>query len=145
MSFIRRLVKEGGTLNFYGTLAQINAERISAGIREAFSRRSKSIMSTPPRTSSPRRAITEARGGQVFSDVFQMALENVLQLLDQKLTVDWLAVPEAAAYPAILRAAIGWPLNVIIIVGAWNTNMVKKEDEPKQFDDFADPRNGRAN
>jgi iron(III) transport system substrate-binding protein len=26
------------------------------------------------------------------------------------------------------------------IIAAWNTNLVKKEEEPKQFEDFADPR-----
>ncbi len=45
------------------------------------------------------RAITEARGGRVFSDVFQMALENVLQVIDQKLTLDSLS-PEPTVYLA---------------------------------------------
>ena len=54
------------------------------------------------------RAITEARGGRVLADVFQMALENVLQVIDQKLVVDWLP-PEAAAYPEISKVQTGWP------------------------------------
>ena len=29
---------------------------------------------------------------------------------------------------------------MVIITASWNTNLVKKEDEPKQFDDFADPK-----
>jgi iron(III) transport system substrate-binding protein len=29
---------------------------------------------------------------------------------------------------------------MVIITSSWNTNLVKKEDEPKQFDDFADPK-----
>ena len=30
--------------------------------------------------------------------------------------------------------------DLVIIIGAWNTNLVKKEDEPKAFEDFADPK-----
>jgi iron(III) transport system substrate-binding protein len=85
------------------------------------------------------RAITEARGGRVISDLFQMALENVLQVSEQKLLVDRLP-PEAAAYPATLKGTNWLAADLVIIIGAWNTGMVKKEDEPKQFDDFADPK-----
>jgi len=75
----------------------------------------------------------------VLSDIFQMALENVLQVAEQKLVVDQLP-PEAAAYPANLKGKFWLAADMVIITAAWNTNMVKKEDEPKQFDDFADPK-----
>jgi iron(III) transport system substrate-binding protein len=68
-----------------------------------------------------------------------MALENVLQVVAQKLTVDWLP-PEAAAYPANFKGPNWLAADMVIIIGAWNTNLAKKEDEPKQFDDFADPK-----
>src|SRR5207249_6495222 len=68
----------------------------------------------------------------VLVDVFQMALENVLQVIDQKLVVDWLP-PEAAAYPANFKAANWLAADMVIITASWNTNLVKKEDEPKQF------------
>ena len=68
-----------------------------------------------------------------------MALENVLQVIDQKLTLDWLP-PEAAAYPANLKSSNWLAADMVIITASWNTNLVKKEDEPKQFDDFADPK-----
>jgi iron(III) transport system substrate-binding protein len=68
-----------------------------------------------------------------------MALENVLQVVDQKLVVDWLP-PEAAAYPANLKTANWLAADLVIITASWNTSLVKKEDEPKQFDDFADPK-----
>ncbi|MGN6720206.1 MAG: extracellular solute-binding protein [Candidatus Binatia bacterium] len=91
-------LKEGGTLNFYGTLAQINAERILPVFEKRFPGiKVNHVDATADKLAA--RAITEARGGRVFADVFQMALENVLQVVDQKLTVDWLP-PEAAAYPA---------------------------------------------
>jgi iron(III) transport system substrate-binding protein len=131
-------LKEGGTVNFYGTLAQINAERILPVFEKRFpGMKVNHIDATADKLAA--RAITEARGGRVFSDIFQMALENVLQVIDQKLTLDWLP-PEAAAYPANFKGANWLAGDMVIITASWNTSLVKKEDEPKQFDDFADPK-----
>lgn len=131
-------LKEGGTLNFYGTLAQINAERILPVFEKRFPGiKVNHVDATADKLAA--RAISEARGGRVFSDIFQMALENVLQVADQKLLVDWLP-PEAAAYPDNLKGGYWLAADMVIITSSWNTNLVKKEEEPKQFDDFADPR-----
>ncbi len=131
-------IKEGGTVNFYGTLAQINAERILPVFEKRFpGLKVNHVDATADKLAA--RAITEARGGRVLSDVFQMALENVLQVIDQKLVVDWLP-PEAAIYPANFKGANWLAADMVIITASWNTTLVKKEDEPKQFDDFADPK-----
>jgi iron(III) transport system substrate-binding protein len=131
-------LKEGGTVNFYGTLAQINAERIFPVFEKRFPGiKVNHIDATADKLAA--RAITEARGGRVISDIFQLALENVLQVVEQKLVVDRLP-PEAAAYPANLKGQNWLAADMVIIIGSWNTNLVKKEDEPKQFDDFADPK-----
>ena len=134
----KKALKEGGTVNFYGTLAQINAERILPVFEKRFpGMKVNHVDATADKLAA--RAITEARGGRVLADVFQMALENVLQVIDQKLAVDWLP-PEAAAYPANLKGSNWLAADMVIITAAWNTNLVKKEDEPKRFDDFADPK-----
>jgi iron(III) transport system substrate-binding protein len=131
-------LKEGGVINFYGTLAQINAERILPVFEKRFpGLKVNHVDATADKLAA--RAITEARGGRVLADVFQMALENVLQVIDQKLAVDWLP-PEAGDYPANLKGGNWLAADMVIITAAWNTNLVKKEDEPKQFDDFADPK-----
>lgn len=134
----KQALKEGGTVNFYGTLAQINAEKILPVFEKRFPGiKVNHIDATADKLAA--RAITEARGGKVIVDIFQMALENVLQVVEQKLVVDRLP-PEAAAYPANLKGQNWLAADMVIIIGAWNTNLVKKEDEPKQFDDFADPK-----
>jgi iron(III) transport system substrate-binding protein len=134
----KKALKEGGTVNFYGTLAQINAEKILPVFEKRFpGMKVNHVDATADKLAA--RAITEARGGRVLVDVFQMALENVLQVVDQKLTVDWLP-PEAAAYPANLKGSNWLAADMVIIIPSWNTNLVKKEDEPKQFDDLADPK-----
>jgi iron(III) transport system substrate-binding protein len=131
-------LKEGGTLNFYGTLAQINA----AKILPVFEKRFPGIKINHVDATADKlavRAMTEARGGRVLADIFQMSLENILQLHEQGLTLDQLP-PEAAAYPANLKGPYWLTADLIIITAAWNTNSVKKGDEPKAFDDFADPK-----
>ena len=134
----KKALKEGGTINFYGTLAQINAERILPVFEKRFpGMKVNHVDATADKLAA--RAITEARGGRVLADVFQMALENVLQVIDQKLAVDWLP-PEAAAYPANFKSSNWLAADMVIITAAWNTNLVKKGDEPKSFDDFADPK-----
>jgi iron(III) transport system substrate-binding protein len=134
----KKAVKEGGTLNFYGTLAQINAARILPVFEKRFPGiKINHVDATADKLAV--RAITEARGGKVLADIFQMSLENILQLNEQKLTLDQLP-PEASAYPANLKGTYWLAADLIFITAAWNTNSVKKGDEPKQFDDFADPK-----
>jgi len=134
----KHAVKEGGTLNFYGTLAQINAEKILP----VFEKRFPGIKINHVDVTADQlavRAITEARGGKVLADVFQMSLENILQLHEQKLTLEQV-LPEASVYPANLKGSFWVAADLVIITAAWNTNLVKKGDEPKQFDDLADPK-----
>src|SRR4249920_2170611 len=118
-------LKEGGTVNFYGTLAQINAERILPVFEKRFpGMKINHIDATADKLAA--RAITEARGGRVLVDVFQMALENVLQVIDQKLTVDWLAM-EAADNPANLNGSISLAANMVNITAPSNTKSLNKE------------------
>ncbi len=91
-------VKEGGTLNFYATLAQINAEKIIP----VFEKRFPGIKINHVDATSDKlvaRAVTEARGGKTLGDVLQVPLENVSQAHDQKLLLE-VTLPESAEYPA---------------------------------------------
>jgi iron(III) transport system substrate-binding protein len=134
----KQALKEGGTLNFYGTLAQINAAKILPVFEKRFPGiKINHVDATADKLAA--RAITEARGGRVLADIFQMSLENILQLQEQKLLIEKLP-PEAAAYPDNLKGPFWLAADLIFITAAWNKNLVKPEDEPKQFDDFADPK-----
>ena len=125
-------------VNFYATLAQLNAEKILPVFEKRFpGMKVNHVDATADKLAA--RAITEARGGRVISDMFQMALENVLQVIDQKLTLDWLP-PEASGLS-------GQPEG-LELVGRGHGDYYRlveyqfgeKEDEPKQFDDFADAK-----
>lgn len=134
----KQALKEGGTLNCYCTLAQINAVKIFPAFEKRFPGvKINHIDATADRLAA--RAITEARGGRVLADVFQLSMENLVQLYDQGLVLEKLP-PEAAEYPDNLKGSYWLGNNLIFFVGAWNTNLVKKGDDPSSFDDFADPK-----
>ncbi|MBI4488347.1 MAG: extracellular solute-binding protein [Deltaproteobacteria bacterium] len=133
----KNALKEGGTLNFYGTLAQINAARILPVFEKRFpGLKINHVDATADKLAA--RAITEARGGRVIADVLQFSLENIVQVYEQGLVLEKLS-PEADAYPDILKGSYWVASDLIIIIGAWNTNLVKKQEEPKEFEDFAKP------
>lgn len=85
------------------------------------------------------RAIAEARGGRIIGDVLSGTLNYVAQLRDQKLLLD-ISLPEAGAYPQALKGGDWVATDTEYFIAAWNTSRVKKGDEPKLFEDFADPK-----
>ena len=134
----KQALKEGGTVNFYGTLAQINAVRILPVFEKRFPGIKVNHIDATANALATR-AITEARGGRTIGDVFQGALENLLQVQEQGLLLEKLP-PEAGEYPDSLKGSSWVGTDLIFLIAAWNTSLVKKEDAPKSFDDFADPR-----
>ncbi|HEX9453984.1 MAG TPA: extracellular solute-binding protein, partial [Candidatus Binatia bacterium] len=134
----KKALSEGGALNFYGTLAQINAEIILPAFEKRFPGiKVNHVDATADQLAT--RIIAEARGGKVVADVFQTILDGLVRIQSQGLFADR-HYPEAAAYPAELKGTTWVASDLIYIVPAWNTAQVKKEEEPKQFEDFADPR-----
>jgi iron(III) transport system substrate-binding protein len=130
----KKALPEGGKLNFYGTLAQINAQIVLP----AFEKRFPGIKVDHTDATADKliaRAITEVRGGRHLADVYQFNLENLGQANDQGLVVDRLP-PEAAAYPANLKGNYYVATDLQFIIAGWNTKLVKREEEPKQFEDF---------
>ena len=134
----KQALKEGGTVNFYGTLAQINAVKILPVFEKRFPGIKVNHIDATANALATR-AITEARGGRTIADVFQGALENLLQVQEQGLLLEKLP-PEAAEYPDSLKGNSWVGTDLIFLIAAWNTSLVKKEDAPKSFDDFADPK-----
>src|SRR5947209_3883777 len=99
----KQALKEGGTLNFYATLAQINAEKILPVFEKRFPGiKVNHVDATADKLAA--RAIAEARGGRIIGDVFQGSLENGLQLQQQGLLQEQ-NLPEAAPYPDTLKGS----------------------------------------
>ena len=134
----KKALKESGVLNCYCSLAQINAEIIYPLFEKRFPGiKINHVDATSDKLAA--RAITEARGGRVIADVVEFGLEDINKIHAQGLILDK-APPEAAEYPANLRGTYWSANNLIFFVGAWNTQQVKKDEEPKFLDDFGDPR-----
>jgi iron(III) transport system substrate-binding protein len=134
----KKALTEGGTLNFYGTLAQINAETILPAFEKRFPGiKVNHVDATADQLAT--RIIAEARGGKTIADVFQTLLDGLVRVQSQGFFLEKLP-PEAAAYPEEFKGKTWVASDLIYIVPAWNTNQVKKEEQPKQFEDFADPR-----
>jgi iron(III) transport system substrate-binding protein len=131
-------VKEGGILNFYGTLPQVSA----VIILPIFEKRFPGIKVNHVDATSDKliaRALTEARGGRTLGDVLQVPLENLDHAHQQGLLLET-KLPEAAEYPDGLKGSFWTASRLQFFVAAWNTNLVKKEEEPKSYDDFTHPR-----
>src|SRR5688500_2736095 len=134
----KKALQEGGILNFYGTLAQSAAGKVLP----VFEKRFAGIKINHLDATSDKllaRAIAEARGGKTIGDVLQINLDNMVQAHDQKLLVEQ-TLPEEREYPDGMKGSFWLPSDLDIIVTGWNINLVKKEDEPKTFEDFADPK-----
>jgi len=135
---LHKAAAKEGALNFYATLAQINAEIVLP----TFEKRFPGIKINHVDATSDKlvaRAVSEARGGKTLADVLQVPLENVLQVHDQGLLLD-ASFPEAAAYPEGLKGSFWVASDLQYFIAAWNTSLVKKEEEPKSYDDFTQPR-----
>ena len=69
----KKALSEGGTLNLYGTLAQINAETILPAFEKRFPGiKVNHVDATADQLAA--RVIAEARGGRVLADIFSNAV-----------------------------------------------------------------------
>src|ERR1051325_2803390 len=133
----KKAVREG-VVSFYGTLAQVNAEKILP----VFEKRFPGVKVNQLDITSDQlvtRATTEARAGKTLGDIFQAPLKTVLQMRDKKLLLN-ATLPEYTDYPGEMKGADWVGSNLQFTVVAWNTTLVKPQEEPKEFDDLANPQ-----
>ena len=134
----KQALKEGGALNVYGTLTPDTAVKVLP----VFEKRFPGIKTINTGASGDKivaRAISEARGGRTIGDVFHMNLENVIQVHEQGLVLEKLP-PEADGFASHLKGTYWVAIRFNTLVAAWNTQLVSKADEPKSFEEFADPK-----
>jgi iron(III) transport system substrate-binding protein len=130
--------KEGGKLNLYATLSAASVEVILP----AFQKRFPGLTVDHTDATGDKliaRIVAEGRGGRVIADTFGASLVYISQMTDQKLLAP-LAIPEAAAYPSQLKSEHWIATDSQYFIIGWNTNLVKKGDEPKGFEDLTSPR-----
>jgi len=130
--------KEGGKLNLYVALSQRSTEVILP----AFMKRFPGVAIDHFDATADKlvaRHVAELRGGRVLADVIGGALPYMAQLAEQKL-IEPIALPEAAAYPAQLKSENWVATDTQFYIIGWNTQLVKKGEEPKGFEDLANAK-----
>src|SRR5499427_7668439 len=85
------------------------------------------------------RVLAEQKGGRVIADVISGALTYLPQILDLKI-VEHVVIPEAAAYPAQLKGDLWVGTDTQFYIAGWNTNLVKKGEEPKSYEELANAK-----
>src|SRR5215510_13588772 len=85
------------------------------------------------------RVLAEQKGGRVIADVISGALTYLPQLLDLKI-VEHVEIAEAAVYPAQLKGDLWVATDTQYYIAGWNTNLVKKGEEPKAYEELANPK-----
>jgi iron(III) transport system substrate-binding protein len=129
-----KVKKEGGKLTVYAALSARSMEVILPAFMKRFPGVTVDhIDATADQLLA--RISTEARGGRVLGDVFGGALPYMAQISDQKLLAP-LVLPEAAAYPAHMKSDFWIATDNQFYIAGWNTNLVKKGDEPRNFEDL---------
>jgi iron(III) transport system substrate-binding protein len=130
--------KEGGKLNLYASLSANSIEVILP----AFMKRFAGVTVDHTDATGDKliaRIVAEGRGGRVIADTFGGGLTYITQMAEQKL-LEPLAIPEAAAYPAHFKTDVWIATDTQYFIIGSNTNLVKKAEEPKGFEDLANPK-----
>lgn len=130
--------KEGGKLTLYVALSQRSTEVILP----AFMKRFAGVTIDHFDATADKlvaRHIAELRGGRVLADVIGGALPYMAQLAEQKL-LEPIALPEAVAYPPQLKSEHWVATDTQFYIIGWNTQLVKKGEEPKGFEELANVR-----
>ena len=130
--------KEGGKLTIYAALSARSMEVIPPAFMKRFPGVTiDHIDATADKLLA--RIVAEARGGRVLADVFGGALPYMAQASEQKLLAP-LTIPEASAYPSQMKSEFWVATDTQFYIAGWNTNLVKKGEEPKGFEDLANPK-----
>ena len=130
--------REGGNLTLYAPLSA----RTMEVILPAFMKRFPGVTVNHIDSTSDKliaRVLTELRGGRVLADVISGALTYIPQMLDQKFLAP-LTIPEAAVYPDRMKGEYWVATDTQYYIAGWNTGLVKKGEEPKRFEDLANPK-----
>jgi iron(III) transport system substrate-binding protein len=85
------------------------------------------------------RVLAELKGGRVIADVLSGALTYLPQILDLKITTP-IVVPESAPYPTQLKGDLWVATDMQFYIAGWNTNLVKKGEEPKSYEELANAK-----
>ncbi|MDX3894516.1 ABC transporter substrate-binding protein [Pusillimonas sp.] len=131
--------RKEGSLTLYTSLATSESRPLAQAFEEKYGIKVTLWRSTSDKV--VQRAVTEARGGRYAVDVVETNGPEMEMLAREKLLAHFES-PHIADLPASARPAHGlWVtdrLNFFVV--AYNTNLVKKDELPEQYEGFLDPK-----
>jgi len=87
------------------------------------------------------RTVTEARGGRFDVDLVETASTQIIAIDREKLLQAYQTPVAADLMRESVIAGAPWlPSRLIVFTGAYNTNLVKKADLPRRYEDLANPK-----
>jgi ABC-type Fe3+ transport system substrate-binding protein len=132
--------KKEGQVVWYTTLI---VNQIIRPLKEAFEKKYPGVTLQYTRADdlvTSAKILAEGQAGRVQADIFD-GIANMLPLEEAGLLTPF-AVPNAADYPAELKASDGYWIAVIMYVftPGINTNLLPTDQAPKTFQDLLDPK-----
>jgi iron(III) transport system substrate-binding protein len=139
---IARLIagaKKEGVLNLYSSAIAEHMNAVIAGFEKKYG--VKVVLWRGGSEEILQRIVTEARGGHFAVDVAETAAPQIVALDREKLLQDVQTPVRADLMRETLIPGAPWlPSRLVVFTGAYNTNLVKKADLPKHYEDLLDPK-----
>ncbi len=131
--------KKEGSLTFYTSIAEKDGPTLAADFEKRYG-----IKVNVWRASSTKvlqRAVIESQANRWDFDVVDISAPEMEALYREKTLQEVRSVHHADLFPETMPAHRGWaPQFLSVFVQAYNTNLVKKADLPKSYDDLLDPK-----
>jgi len=136
---LEQAAKEEGTLTLYTSTAQKDIAPLVEPFEKKYGIKVKSWRSGSENVLH--RTLTEAGAGRHEVDVVQSASPEMESLFREGVLLPVESPAQANLIPGALRPHHGWAASFLAVwVQAYNTNLLKKQDLPKTFDDLLDPK-----
>ena len=131
--------KKEGSLTFYTSIAEKDGPTLALDFEKRYG-----IKVNVWRASSTKvlqRAVIESQANRWDFDVVDISAPEMEALYREKILQEVRSVHHADLFPESMPAHRGWaPQFLSVFVQAYNTNLVKKADLPKRYDDLLDPK-----
>ena len=131
--------KKEGSVTFYTSIAEKDGPALATDFEKRYG-----IKVNIWRASSTKvlqRTVAESQANRWDFDVVDISAPEMEALYREKTLQEVRSVHHADLFPEAMPAHRGWaPQFLSVFVQAYNTNLVKKADLPKSYDDLLDPK-----
>jgi iron(III) transport system substrate-binding protein len=131
--------KKEGVLNLYSSAIAEHMNAVGAAFEKKYG--VKFVLWRGGSEEILQRIVTEARGGHFAVDVAETAAPQIVALDREKLLQAVDTPLRGEIMPGTIIPGAPWlPSRLVVFTGAYNTNLIKKADLPKRYEDLLDPK-----